>query len=178
MFCGHRLHWSLVAVLVVSVVALVGCGKKSDSEKQAETMMEKTLEHATGGDVDVDLGGGGDVTVKTEEGTTTMSETTEWPADMFSEVPRFTYGVIERVTRSEQTHDSQKSVMIYFRDLQNGGPEKYGKEIEAAGWQSQMNMAAGKGGMISAQKGNLALTLTYNYEDRMAVLNVFSGADE
>jgi hypothetical protein len=179
MIRAHRLSWLLVLVLAVSVVALAGCGRKAASEKLAEGMMEKTLEKATGGDVDLDLGGGGkDVTIKTKDGTTTMSETTEWPSDIFTEVPRFTYGKVERVSRTTDTQNGQKSMMVWIVELQEGGVEKYEKELEGAGWESQMSIAGGEGGMISAQKGNLGLTVSYNTQDHTAAFNVFSGAEE
>lgn len=164
----------VVTVLVLSVFMAAGCGRKETGEKVAEGMLEGTLERATGEDAEVDLGGG-DVTIKTEEGTTTMSETAEWPSDMFADVPEFTYGVVERVTRSDR-QGGQKAMTVYFRELRADGPESYAKDLESAGWQSQMSMAAGKGGMINAQKGDLALSLMYNNDDKEAVLNVYSGA--
>lgn len=173
----RRFWWFLVVVLAVSVVALAGCGKKAASEKVAEGMLEKTLENATGGDADVDLGGG-DVTITTKEGTTTMSEASEWPSDMFAEVPKFTYGVVERVNRSRNTQNEQQSMTVWIADVQDGAIEKYTKDLEGAGWESQMSITSGQGGMVTAQKGNLGLTVAYNSEDKTAALNVFSGANE
>jgi len=164
-----------VVVLLVAVVA-VGCGKKSE-EKLAEGLMEKTLEGATGGDADVDLGGG-DVTIKTQEGTTTISETSEWPGDMFDGVPKFTYGKVTNVTRVDQTQSGQKTVSVHLSELEGGGAEKYAKELEAAGWDMQVVMSAGEGGMINAQKGDLGLALMYNTTEKHAVLSVLKGLDE
>jgi len=167
-------QWGLLGVvLLASALLLVGCGRNDAGEKVAEGLMEKMLEQGSGGDVDVDLGGGDDVTVTTEEGTTTMSETTEWPSDMFEGVPQFTYGVVERVTRSDRA-DGNKAFMVYIRDMAADGPENYKKDMEAAGWQSMMSTAAGAGGMINAQKGNVALSLTYNNEDKTAVVTAYT----
>ncbi len=179
MLRGRWLLWLLVMVLAVSVAVLVGCGKKGASEKLAEGMMEKTLESATGGDVDLDLGGGGkDVTIKTEEGTTTMSETTEWPTDMFTDVPKFTYGKVERVHRTRNNQNDEQGMTIWITGVEDGAVEKYSKDLEGAGWQSQMSIASGEGGLVTAQKGNLGLTVAYNNEDRTAALNVFKGMEE
>ncbi len=179
MFSARRLPWFLAVVLIASVVALAGCGKKGASEKLAEGMLEKGLERATGGDVDLDIGGGGDnVTIKTEDGTTTMSETTEWPTDMFTDVPKFTYGKVERVHRTRNNQNDEQGMTIWIVELEDGGVEKYAKDLEGAGWQSQMSIAGGEGGMVSAQKGNLGLTVAYNTQDKTAALNVFKGMEE
>jgi len=179
MFSARRLPWFLAVVLIASAVALAGCGKKGASEKLAEGMMEKTLERATGGDVDLDIGGGGDnVTIKTEDGITTMSETTEWPTDMFTDLPKFTYGQVERVHRTRNNQNAEQGMTIWITGVEEGAIEKYSKDLEGAGWQSQMTIASGEGGMVSAQKGNLGLTVAYNYEEKTAALNVFSGAEE
>jgi len=176
---ARRLSWFLVLVLAVSVAALGGCGKKGASEKLAEGMMEKTLESATGGDVDLDLGGGGkDVTVTTEEGTTVMSETSEWPTDMFTDVPKFTYGKVERVHRSRDTQNAELGMTIWIVELEDGAAEKYTEDLKGAGWQSQMTVASGEGGMLSAQKGDEGLTFSYNTGDKTAGLNVFRATNE
>lgn len=177
MFCGHRAWLLLVVVLVVSVVAVVGCGKKDSSDKLAEGVAEKTLGKVLGGGAEVDLDGG-DVTIKTEDGTTKMSETAEWPSDMFSGVPEFTYGVVERVSRTKDTTSGQTSMTVWLREVKDDALEKYGSDLEGAGWEAQTTMTSGEGGMISAQKGNLGLTVMYNKEDQFAALNVFSAAAE
>jgi len=166
-----------VVVLLVGVVA-VGCGKKA-GEKVAEGLMEKTLERATGGDADVDLGGGGkDVTIKTDQGTTTMSETAAWPDDFMPEVPEFTYGTIERVSRTVGTKEGQRSMTVWFKDLQEGGIDKYVEELKAAGWQVMQVIEAGQGGMASAQKGEgTGLNVAYNIEDNTGAVNAFTGMD-
>jgi hypothetical protein len=164
-----------VVVLLVGVVA-VGCGKKA-GERAAEGLMERTLERATGGDADVDLGGGGkDVTIKTEQGTTTMSETAAWPADFMTDVPEFKYATIERVSRTVGAKDGQFSMTVWFNSLQEGGVDKYVEELKAAGWQVQQVIEAGQGGMVSAQKGeDTGLNIAYNSEDGTGAVNAFTG---
>jgi hypothetical protein len=164
-----------VVVLLVGVVA-VGCGKKA-GERAAEGLMERTLERATGGDADVDLGGGGkDVTIKTDQGTTTMSETASWPADFMTDVPEFKYATIERVSRTVGTKEGQFSMTVWFNSLQEGGVEKYAEDLKAAGWQIQQITAAGKGGMVMAVKGEEAgLSVAYDTEEGTGAVNAFTG---
>jgi hypothetical protein len=163
-------------VLLVGVVA-VGCGKKA-GEKAAEGLMERTLERATGENVDVDLGGGEDVTIKTDQGTTTMSETASWPADFMTDVPEFKYATIERVSRTVGTKEGQLSMTVWFNSLQEGGVEKYVEDLKASGWQIQQITAAGKGGMVMAVKGEEAgLSVAYDTEEGTGAVNAFTGMD-
>lgn len=175
---GRRLQSGLMLVaLLLSVLVAAGCGKKESGEKLAEGMMEKTLESATGGDVDVDLGGGGDnVTIKTKDGTTTMSETSEWPSDMFSDVPRFTYGVVEHVTKGVE--GGMQKFNVHLRDVEDGALEKYDADIRAAGWESQSMTQSDEGGMISAQKGGVALQFMYNKKDHRGIVIAFLVPEE
>jgi len=171
MFGRRQQGWLLVAALLLSVLVAAGCGKKASGEKLAEGMMERTLESATGGNADVDLNGN-DVTIKTKDGTTTMSETSEWPSDMFPDVPKFTYGVVERVSKG--TEGGMQKFNVYLRDVEDGAFEKYDADIKAAGWESQMMTQSDDAGMISAQKGNMALQLVYNKSDKTAVVLAYT----
>jgi hypothetical protein len=171
MFCERRFCWLLAIVLAVSVVAFVGCGKKESGEKVAENMMERTLEKATGEKTEVDVEGG-DVSIKTGDSSVEMKETSEWPADMFSDVPRFAYGTVERVSSGQE--GGMTKFNIYVRDVADDAMDKYGADMKAAGWQSQSVMESDEGGMLSAEKGNIALQVIYNKKDRTAVVIAFS----
>jgi hypothetical protein len=161
----------LVAVVLLSILLAAGCGKKKSDEKLAEGMMERTLESATGEKADVDLNGE-NVTIKTGQGRVEMAKTGEWPSDMFSDVPRFTYGVVERVSREQA--DGMQKFNVYLRDVEAGAFEKYDADVKAAGWESQAMMQGDSGGMISAQKGNLALQFVYGKDDRTGVVIAYS----
>jgi hypothetical protein len=165
----------LGVLLVASLVAFVGCGKKPSGEKTAENMMEKTLEKATGEKADVNIEGG-NVSIKTGNSSMEMKETSEWPADMFSDVPRFTYGVVERVTSGQE--GGMTKFNVYIRDVEEGAFEKYGADIKAAGWESQSTMQSDDGGMISAQKGNIALQFIYGKKDKTGVVLAYSMPEE
>ncbi len=174
MIAPYRQGALWVMVVLLGVLVALGCGKQKANDKLAEGMAERTLEHAIGGHADVDIKGE-DVEVKTDQGRMQMTKTTDWPSDMFSGVPRFTYGVIERVAKSEQ--DGRKSYNIYLRDVQDGAVEKYQTDIKEAGWESQSMMQSDAGGMVSAQKGNLGLQFVYNKSDRTGVVMAFSAPE-
>jgi len=157
----------LTLALLLSIAVGAGCGGKKADEKLAEGMMERTLQHATGGKADVDLQGG-DVKIKTADGQVEIAKTNDWPSDMFADVPRFTHGTVERVSKGQA--DGTQTFNVYLRDVEEGAFEKYQAEIQAAGWESQAMMQGGSGGMISAQKGKLALQFVYNKSDGTGVV--------
>jgi hypothetical protein len=171
MFYRWRQSGLLVVALLLSALVAAGCGKKKSDEKLAEGMMERTLKSATGEKADVDLNGE-NVTITTSDGRVEMAKTSEWPSDMFSDVPRFTYGVVERVSK-EQAGGMQK-FNVYLRDVEDGAFEKYHADIKAAGWESQSMMQGDSGGMISAQKGNLALQFVCGKDDHTGVVLAYS----
>lgn len=160
-----------VVALLLSVLVAAGCGKKKSDEKLAEGMMERTLKHTTGEKADVDLNGE-NVTITTGDGRVEMTKTSEWPSDMFSDVPRFTYGVVEHVSKGQE--GGMQKFNVHLRDVEDGAFEKYHADIKAAGWESQSMMQGDSGGMISAQKGNLALQFVYGKEDRTGVVIAYS----
>jgi hypothetical protein len=168
MFGRRQQSGLLMVALLLSVLLAAGCGKK-------EGMIERTLETATGEKADVNVSGE-NVTIKTATGSVEMAETSEWPSDMFPEVPRFTYGVVERVSKG--TEGGMQKFNVYIRDVEDGAFEKYDADIKAAGWESQSMTQTDDAGMISAQKGNMALQLVYSKQDRTAVVLAYTFPQE
>lgn len=169
----HRWQQSglLVVALLLSILVAAGCGKKKADEKLAEGMMERTLKSATGEKADVDVNGE-NVTITTPQGRVEMTTTSEWPSDMFSDVPRFTYGVVEHVSKGQD--GGMQKFNVHLRDVEEGAFEKYHADIKAAGWESQAMMQGDSGGMISAQRGKLALQFIYNKDDHTGVVVAYS----
>jgi hypothetical protein len=158
-----------VCALAVSALLLGGCGKKSE-EKMAEQMMEKTLKDTMGEEVDVNIQGK-DITIEGKDTKARISETNVWPPDMFADVPRFTAGRIEHVTRSQA--EGTRTFNIFFADMQGDALESYAAALKEKCWQAQL-ADLGKGGMISAQKDKMGLNLSFNAEDRKGTLAVFT----
>jgi hypothetical protein len=142
------------ALCFLAVCALVvgGCGKKSE-EKMAERAMEDMLKGVTGKDVDVNIQGK-DIRIEDQDSKVQMSETSVWPTDMFADVPLFTAGRIEHVTKSQA--EGTQSFNIFFIEIKGDAMKDYSAVLKEKGWQAQL-MDMGNGGMISAQKENLFL---------------------
>jgi len=158
-----------VCILVMSALLLGGCGKKSE-DKMAEQMMEKTLKEATGKEVDVNIQGK-DIKIEGQDTRAQISETNVWPPDMFADVPQFTAGRIEHVTRSQS--EGNQTFNIFFADIQGDALKNYAVTLKEKGWQAQLS-DMGKGGMISAQKNKLGMNFSFNAEDKKGTLAVFS----
>jgi hypothetical protein len=101
-----------------------------------------------------------------------ITETTEWPADMFEGVPEFTFGKIERVSKGEE--GGMMKFNIYFHDIEQGGVERYVNLLKEAGWQADL-IGGPQGGIVSGQKGELGLNFMFSTEDGTGMLAVFSG---
>jgi hypothetical protein len=172
-------QWRLIRVLlclvfVGAVLAPVGCSTKDVKEKIQEQMAARTLEKATGEKSDVDINGG-DVSIKTGDTSVEMKATGTWPADMFSDVPRFSYGRVERVTTAVE--GGMKKFNVYLRDVSDDASDKYDEELKAAGWESQMAVMGPDGGMISAQKGKLGLQFMHNKKDNSGVVVAYEAGE-
>jgi hypothetical protein len=164
-----------VAILAgLLIIASCGGGKKA-ADKQAEAAVEQVLKTATGKDAEVKIDGKS-VEIKGAGLTHEFAETAEWPADMFEGVPKFTFGKIERVSKGEE--GGMKKFNIYFRDIEQGGIERYVDLLKEAGWRADLNTAGGPGGYVGGEKGGLGLNFMFNTEDGTGMLAVFTVMQE
>jgi hypothetical protein len=158
-----------MCIMIISALLLGGCGKKSE-EKIAEDSMENMLKVSTGKDVDVNIQGK-DIKIEGQDSKAQISETRLWPPEMFEDVPKFTAGKIEHVTKTQE--GSQQTFNIFFADIEGDALKNYLAALNEKGWQTQL-MDMGKGGMISAQKDKLGMNFSFNTEDKKGILAVFS----
>lgn len=160
----------LAGVCIVCLCLVSACSQKTTEEKSAAVMTEKILEHATGKDVDVNIQGG-NVAIKGKDFKTEITQTAAWPSDMFAEVPLFKAGKVERVVKDNA--DGMQKFNIYLKDFDGDAVKKYDETLKDKGWQSNF-MLMGKGGMITAQKGKLALNFPFNTESKDGTLIVYT----
>jgi len=158
-----------MCIMIVSALLLGGCGKKSE-EKKAEETMENMLKVTTGKDVEVDIQGK-DIKIEGQDSKAQLSETSVWPPEMFEDVPKFTAGKIEHVTKTQE--GSNQTFNIFFIDIEGDALKKYATTLNEKGWQTQL-LDMGKGGMISAQKDKLGMNFSFNADDKKGLLAVFS----
>jgi len=154
----------VLVVLSIFVLSLVvsGCGQAA--EKASEKATEKAIEDATGGQAQVDLGKN-EVTVKTDEGTTKVGGTNEWPAKIPADVPKFATGKITSIVESTPTEGGYQ-VMVGIEGASMADIESYKGQLESAGWKITNTTKIEDGYMVSAEKEN------------RTVLESFSGKTE
>jgi hypothetical protein len=111
--------------------------------------------------------------IEEKESKPVLDGTAEWPADMFAGVPKFTFGKIERVSKGKE--GEMMKFNIYYKDMEKGGIEKYVDLLKEAGWQADLNAAAGSGGLVGGEKDDLGLNFMFSTEDGTGMLAVFSG---
>ena len=140
--------WIRLVLVVLSIfvlaVAVSGCSKVADKAA------EKAIETSTGGKADVDLGKN-EITVKTDEGTTKMGGTQEWPAKIPADVPKFTSGKITSVVESTPAAGGYQ-VMVGYEGATMADIEKYKSQLEAAGWKVTTTTKIEDGYMVAAEK--------------------------
>ncbi|HRY13771.1 MAG TPA: hypothetical protein P5309_09380 [Syntrophomonadaceae bacterium] len=152
-----RLVLVVLSIFVVSVV-VSGCGKAA--EKASEKATEKAIESATGGQAQVDLGKN-EITVKTDEGTTKIGGTNEWPGKIPSDVPKFSAGKITSIVESTPA-DGGYQVMVGIEGASKADVEKYKEQLESAGWKITNTAVIDNGYMVSAEKDNRSIVESFS----------------
>jgi hypothetical protein len=158
----------MMAVLALALFLMNGCsGKKSE-----EQIAEKIIKESTGKDAEVKMREG-KIEIEGKDFKSEMSETTVWPADMFKDVPEFTFGKIERVHKSTEESGMRK-FNIYFVDVEQDALGKYADALKKNGWQARVMQMGDRGGMLTAEKGELALNFPFSLEEKSGTLVVYS----
>lgn len=154
------------AGLIAFALLLAGaaCKRKSAQESIAENRLERALEKASGGKVDIDLKGG-TMKVKTAEGESVLTTGEQkWPEDLPGDALALDPVKVRAVSRTEDENGKQWSIHIF--DFSDTVLEDYSAKLKEGDWEIQSNMSMGKGGMLSASKGSLQVHLIVNAENK------------
>jgi len=162
-----------IGVCVLCLLLVTACGKKTSEEKAAEALAEKMLEQGTGKDVDVNIQGE-NIAIKGEGFKAEITQTTDWPSDMFADVARFKAGTVENVIK-DNLGGTQKFT-IYLKNFDGGAVKKYEETLKAKGWQSTF-MQMGEGGLINARKGQLVMNFAFNTQSRDGTFIVYTAKE-
>ena len=141
-----------LSILSFTLFIFINSCKKT-SEKATEKMIEKSIGNDANVDIDDEK-----VTIKTEEGTfTTDANTNSWPDNISNDIPEFKYGEIISVTTQEM--DEGNGWMIIFEEVSKTALSDYQTELKKKGFKITNMTTYGTGGMISAHKDKLIVTI-------------------
>ncbi|MEW6444254.1 MAG: hypothetical protein AB1640_25190 [bacterium] len=163
--------WMTGLLLVLGMMPASGCGEKKSEEKAAEKAAEAIMKASLGRDVEVNIEEG-KVEISDKESRTEIADTSAWPSDMFSDVPRFTFGKIEHVSKSREQGGMQK-FNVHLAGIENDAMNRYADMLKESGWEITLTQLGTQGGMLSGQKNNLGISFPYNLESHDGVLMVF-----
>lgn len=148
----HKFLTRTITALMMSGLLVVGagaCGKVSD--KVGEKVAEKSIEGATGADVDASDDG---VTIKTKDGEYSSKATKElpkgWPSDILPVADGF---AIENVTETKTAEGAMSIVSTKGSKDAAELVDSYVDAFEANGVEVAMQTKSGDGGMVSGTKG-------------------------
>jgi hypothetical protein len=158
----------MVAILALSLFLGSACSEKSSQEKMAE----KVLKHATGKEVDIKMQGG-NIQIEEKGSKTDIAETSTWPPEMFSDVPKFSAGKIERVVKSHEQGGMSK-FNIYLVNINGDDIKNYDGALKEKGWQTNLMQMGDKGGYLNAQKGNMAMNFGFSLDRKDGMLAVYN----
>jgi len=118
----------IVVIVILGALGIAGYfGVRYLLNRASEEVAEEIFESSFGGDVDLDYSEDG-ATLETEEGTTTMGSSANWPSDMPSSVPKYTEG---NITYSSTTTDGWN---MMFEEIGSDSLDFYKAALEDKGW--------------------------------------------
>jgi hypothetical protein len=138
----------LVGTVLVCALAATGCGKKM-SEKLGEKIMEKAIEHNSGGNAKVDISDKG-MTIKTKDGEFVAGQAgaVKLPADFPSDV------LVYKGSKPVVSMKTGNGLMIHLEtgDSVEKVIETYGKEMPSQGWEQETAMNSAEQSMFVFKK--------------------------
>lgn len=165
----------LAITLVISLGLLMlfplsGC---KVGPRAAERYAEETLQRAIGDEGEVTIDSGGEqVTIKTDEGETTIGQSASLPDGFPDEIPVYPNIKITTSTRSTNNGKVSFSVAAESSDSFEDVSSWYMNQLE--GWENKNEMTTegddGKWAMISGDKGSYSLWVQVNSDDTVYII--------
>ncbi|HOX41193.1 MAG TPA: hypothetical protein PK263_03290 [bacterium] len=164
---GGNKNVIIIVVVILAVLLVIGYIAQSFfARKIGENAAEKILEASTGGKVDIDTKDDGSVSVKTEDGNFSTGSKTEWPSDLPSDVPKFSYGTLTYASNSADVWS------IGAKDVKSSDSDKYVSSITGSGWTSSGDFSMSGTTITNYEKGSWLLTYTYESGNSNAQITV------
>ena len=173
---------AIIVIIIVIFLFLLGCGiagffiynnfiKEEVNEKAAETIIEEAIENETGSNVDVNIDDSeGSFQIEDEDTSLSISADEEWPSNLPSYVPQFTYGT--QVSSTYVDGEDEEGWTMAFESADDNAYDDYKADLEQSGWTINSNIEAGGLKIFSASKGESSLSFTYDTVDKGVTLSV------
>ena len=83
-------------------------------------------------------------------------------------LPQFTAGTIKQVIKDQD--GGMQKFNIFFVDVKGDAVKQYADVLTEKGWQANLTQMGNKGGMLNAQRGNLAINFPFSVEKKEGTL--------
>lgn len=173
---------AIVVVVVLVLFGLLGCGvlgffvynnfiKEKVAEEVGEAIIEGALEQESGSDVDVNIeDDGGSVTIEDDDSSMQITSDEEWPSNLPSSVPEFTYG--KQVSSTYISGEYGEGWTIAFEENSSDAYTSYKADLEQNDWTIGTTIESGGVYMLSATKDNMTLSVNHNTAEDTLVITV------
>lgn len=136
-----------------------GCGKKPEEKR-----LERAIEKQTGGKAKVNLAKDSiDMKIKTAEGEMTIAS--GGGAKIPKDFPKDVYVYKGASVTMSMTLPDGHSVTLQTKDSVEKAVEAYKKQMEAQGWKQQAAVDMGETAMLSYEKGERAVAISFSQAD-------------
>jgi len=150
-----------VIIIVIVVIVLLGVGgyflRNYFVEKTAEVILE------TGVDADVDVDGD-TTTFSNESGTTEIEQSSTWPSDIPSSIPKYSDGkIVSSMTNTDKTMGMSWTVNI--EGTSKSAFTEYLSDLASAGYAPTSNTDMGDAVIANHENDTHSILASYNGED-------------
>ena len=168
----------LIIAIVVILAVLIGGGMivrgmmGYAGKKVADTIVEKGIENASGGQVKVDANGG-EVTVKGQDGSTVQWGSNKLPDGWPSDVTIYSGSTIQYSGSSNPASGKSGAAVIFqTSDPADKVVDFYKTDLAAKGWKIEGTYQSGTTDMIGASKNDRYLSIGISANDSMTAVTI------
>lgn len=151
-----KIRSAAIGIAIFSMCAILSSCQK----KLSDVVAEKVIEQSTGKKVDI-KSGGQSITIESEgKKIEIQGNSGVWPADMPSDVPKFSYGRIKAVTRAQMPEGQSWTVVC--ESVPGNIIKDYEGKLKSSGFKTVstiMTSDNGEGGSVSGTKEKLNVTV-------------------
>lgn len=156
-------------LMIVGGVVVVLLVAGAASRFVGKSAVENAIEDATGGKVNID-GNGGDITVKTDEGTWSTSD--KLPSDFPADVPVYPGSKVQASVAAAQQQGGGTYAGLETTDSTDKVAAWYKTEVVAKGWTISTNLEVDGGLMIGATKDTRELVITVSKDEAKTTIGL------